>query len=77
LLPRHSPSGRREPKLRGCVLAHQSTRSAATCTAVGPETVSDYRLLVTCGCGVELKRWVTPEEADEDLLRSALLAFEN
>jgi hypothetical protein len=44
---------------------------------VGPETESDYRLLVTCGCGVEFKRWVTPEEADEDLLRSALLAFEN
>jgi len=33
--------------------------------------------LVTCGCGVEFKRWVTPEEADEDRLRSALLAFEN
>ena len=44
---------------------------------VGPETVSDYRLLVTCACDVEFKRWVTPEEADEDLLRSALLAFEN
>jgi hypothetical protein len=43
---------------------------------VGPETESDYRLFVTCGCGVEFKRWV-PEEADEDLLRSALLAFEN
>jgi hypothetical protein len=40
---------------------------------VGPETESDYRLFVTCGCGVEFKRWVTPE----DLLRSALLAFEN
>jgi hypothetical protein len=44
---------------------------------VGPETVSDYRLLATCGCGVKFKRWMTPEEADEDLLRSALLAFEN
>lgn len=44
---------------------------------VEPETVSDYRLLVTCDCGVGFKRWVTPEEADEDLLRSAPLAFEN
>lgn len=44
---------------------------------VGPETESHYRLLVTCGCGVEFKRWVTPAEADEDVLRSALLAFEN
>jgi len=44
---------------------------------VGPESKSDYRRLVTCGCGVEFKRWVTPEEADEDLLRSARLAFKN
>jgi hypothetical protein len=26
---------------------------------------------------VEFKRWVTAGDADEDLLRSALLAFEN
>ena len=36
-----------------------------------------YRLLLTCGCGVEFKRWVLQKDADEDLLRSALLAFEN
>jgi hypothetical protein len=36
-----------------------------------------YQLHLTCGCGVEFKRWVTAEDADEDLLRSALLAFEN
>jgi hypothetical protein len=29
------------------------------------------------GCGVEFKRWVAPEYAEEDLLRPALLAFEN
>jgi hypothetical protein len=30
-----------------------------------------------CGCGVEFKRWVTPKDADEDLLRSASQALEN
>jgi hypothetical protein len=44
---------------------------------VGPQTETDYRLFVTCASGDEFKRWVTPEEADEDLLRSALLAFKN
>jgi hypothetical protein len=34
-------------------------------------------LLVVCGCGAEFKRWVTLDDADEDLLKSALLAFEN
>jgi hypothetical protein len=38
-------------------------------------TPDGYRLLLTCGCGVEFKRWV-PKDADDDLLRSALLAFE-
>jgi hypothetical protein len=56
-------------------LAHQKCGDMPG--GVGPESKSDYRLLVTCGCGVEFKRWVTPEEADEDLLRSALLAFKN
>jgi hypothetical protein len=75
LLPRHSPSGGPEPKLCGYVLPHQKCGDMQG--GVGPETESDYRLFVTCGCGVEFKRWMTPEEADEDLLRSALLAFEN
>jgi hypothetical protein len=34
-------------------------------------------LLVVCGCGAEFKRWVMLDDADEDLLKSALLAFEN
>jgi hypothetical protein len=29
------------------------------------------------GSGQEFTRWVTPEDADEALQRSALLAFEN
>ena len=28
-----------------------------------------YLLTVTCSCGVVFGRWVTPEEADADLLR--------
>lgn len=32
-----------------------------------------YRLTVTCPCGVVFERWVTPEEADADLLRRAAL----
>jgi hypothetical protein len=42
-----------------------------------PPTVDGYRLIVVCGRGAESKRWVTLDDADEDLLRSALLAFEN
>jgi hypothetical protein len=30
-----------------------------------------------CGCGVEFKRWVTLDDTDENLLRTALLAFES
>jgi len=41
-----------------------------------PPTVNGYRLLVVCGCGAEFNRWVTLNDADEDLMKSALLAFE-
>jgi len=30
-----------------------------------------YLLTVACPCGVTFERWVTPEEAELDLLRSA------
>jgi hypothetical protein len=32
-----------------------------------------YLLTVACPCGVVFERWVTPEEADMDLLRLAAL----
>jgi hypothetical protein len=32
-----------------------------------------YLLTVACPCGVTFERWVTPEEADADLLRLAAL----
>lgn len=42
-----------------------------------PLTPDGYRLWAACSYGARLKRWVTPADAEEDLLRSALLAFEN
>ncbi len=62
--------------LRGSVLAHRGCAGARHAD-LDPFTPDGYQLLVTCGCGVEFKRWVTAEDADEDLLRSALLAFKN
>ena len=62
--------------LRGFVLAHRPCRNPRLATA-GPPTVNGYRLSVVCGCGAEFNRWVTLNDADEDLLKSALLAFEN
>jgi hypothetical protein len=32
-----------------------------------------YRLTVACGCGVVFERWVTPEDAQDDLVRVAAL----
>ena len=32
-----------------------------------------YRLTVTCPCGVVFERWITPEEADRDLIAWARL----
>jgi hypothetical protein len=34
-----------------------------------------YTFRIVCSCGASFERWVTPEIADEDLLRSRLLAF--
>jgi hypothetical protein len=44
---------------------------------VDPETKAGYRLALSCSCGESFQRWVTPADADADLLHSALLAFEN
>ena len=33
----------------------------------GDLTPNGYRLVVACTCGVTFQRWVTPEEAAEDL----------
>jgi hypothetical protein len=36
-----------------------------------------YLLWIACSCGVVFERWVTPEAAEEDLLRSRLATFPN
>jgi hypothetical protein len=36
-------------------------------------TPSGNRLTVACACGVVFERWVTPEDADDDLFRLASL----
>ena len=63
-------------ELRGFILAHRGCAGKRHAD-LDPFTPDGYLLSVTCGCGVEFKRWVTAEDADEDLLPSALLAFEN
>jgi len=62
-------------ELRGFVLAHRSCGQLRG--NADPETPSGYRVWITCPCGARFERRVTPEDAEADLLRSALLAFEN
>lgn len=40
-------------------------------------TPKGYSVEVTCPCGVVFERWVLPQDAEDDLLKSGLLAFEN
>ena len=42
-----------------------------------PLTPEGYEVWVRCGCGARLEQWVSPADAEADLLRSALQAFEN
>jgi hypothetical protein len=65
-----------DPELRAFVLAHRKCAGPCRADASLP-TPSGDSIRVKCGCGVEFTRWVTPDDADEDLLRPALLAFEN
>jgi hypothetical protein len=61
-------------ELRGFICAHSRCARArhADLYPVAPE---GYRLLLTCGCGVEFKRWVLlPKDANGDPLCSALPA---
>jgi hypothetical protein len=67
-------------ELRGFIFAHSHCAGARRADLHHPLhslTPDGYRLLLKCGCGVEFTRWVVREDADDDLLRSALLAFEN
>jgi hypothetical protein len=44
---------------------------------VEPLTPDGYSLRISCTCGAALERWITAEIAEDDLLRSRLLAFPN
>ena len=63
-------------ELRGFVLAHRTCAGPRRAFPSLPDS-SGYSVHVRGGCGQEFTRWVTPDDAKEDLLRSALLAFEN
>ena len=42
-----------------------------------PLTAEGYRLWARCSCGARFEQWVTEDDAEADLLRSTLLAFES
>ncbi len=62
-------------ELRGFVQAHREC--GVLRGDADPPTPTGYRVWIACPCGASFERCVTPEDADSDLLRSALLAFEN
>lgn len=43
----------------------------------GPIALQGYRVRITCPCGVTFERWVLPQDAEDDLFRSELLALLN
>jgi hypothetical protein len=61
--------------LRGFALAHRSCGELRG--DADPLTPDGYRLWVACSCGARFERWVTEDDAEADLLRSTLLAFES
>ena len=42
-----------------------------------PITPEGYAVWVACPCGARIDQWVSSADAEADLLRSTLLAFEN
>jgi len=62
-------------ELCGFALVHRSCGEIQA--RVDPATERRYSVLLTCGCGTELRRSVTQEDASEDLLRSAQLVSES
>jgi hypothetical protein len=63
------------PELRGFVLEHRSCGDLRG--DADPITPEGYRLWARCSCGARFDRRVTAVDAEADLLRSALLVFEN
>ncbi len=61
--------------LEGFVQLHRSHGELAWWTT--QPTPNGYTVRVACPCGVTFERWVLPQDAEEGLLRSGLLAFPN
>jgi hypothetical protein len=59
------------PDLEAFVQDHHS-HGRLTSEATEPEW-NGYLLTVACSCGVVFERWVSPEDAELDLLRAAEL----
>jgi hypothetical protein len=59
------------PELREFIENHRP-HGALTADASEPAS-NGYRLTVSCGCGVVFERWITPWDAELDLLRAARL----
>jgi hypothetical protein len=59
------------PELEEFVSVHRQ-HGGLTGDATQPVS-KGYRLTVACVCGVVFERWVTPEDADVDMLRLATL----
>jgi hypothetical protein len=53
------------PDLEHFVAGHRAHGSLTADT--GALTPNGYRLTVACPCGVTFARWITPEEAAQDL----------
>jgi hypothetical protein len=62
-------------ELRAFALAHRNCGELRG--DADPLERDGYRVWATCSCGARLERWVTRADAEEDLLRSTLLVFEN
>ena len=62
-------------ELRGFALAHRDCGELRG--DADPLTPAGYRLWASCSCGARFERWVRRRTRAANLLRSALLTFEN
>jgi hypothetical protein len=52
---------------------HDHRRHGSMTADATPPAWNGYLLTVACDCGVTFERWITPWDADPDLLRKARL----
>jgi hypothetical protein len=63
------------PAVERFVEGHRSRESMFS--DVGDLTPAGYRVQLSCSCGARFACWVTPEQADRDLVFAGLSAFPN